>query len=49
VACFSAYSLPTTIPAHLTAPQLIAKMMIDKKNKAGQVKSTMLDSIGKVI
>lgn len=42
------FSLPTRVPAHLTARQLIEKMSIDKKNKGGKKELVLVTAIGAV-
>lgn len=47
-ACLRAYRLPTSVPRQLAAADLVRKMLVDKKNKGGQIKVTMLKAVGEV-
>ena len=42
------FSLPTRVPPHLSASQLLEKMSIDKKNKNGKKELVLITAIGKV-
>ncbi len=46
-ACLRAYGLPTDIPSELKCEDLLAKMRIDKKNKNGKIRITIVTDIGK--
>ena len=47
VELLQAYSLPTTIPAGLAPPALLARMRLDKKNLAGRLRLVLWRGVGR--